>query len=296
MANEDTLKRYLLGSLEARERSRIEEDYFANADFFEELVSTENDLIDSYVRGELPDAERQQFERQYAAKHQQDRLEFAKALARSAKSKQETIATTVKPSWSWNARFFPMRQPKLAWGLVFAAIVFGGLLGWQNRRLRMELRDAQAKTAQIRQEEASLHEQIATLGSKLERGGEASNDISQLEEPADLPFRILPGATRSGNVGNDLSLPRTADWIRLELVLTRDEFKTYEAVLQTPEGREVLRANKLTSSSSGGRRVVHWRIPSRSIPTGDYELRLSGQAAGGSVEEVESYSFRASRD
>ena len=74
--------------------------------------------------------------------------------------------------------------------------------------------------------------------------------------------------------------------------LERDEYKTYEAVLMPPEqNREILRGRVLQSHSIGGRSVVSWRLRSNLIQSGDYIVRLTGDRAGGSLENVESSQF-----
>jgi hypothetical protein len=59
---QDVLERYLLGEVSDDERSEIEQGYFADDAFFDQLLDVQNDLVDSYVRGTLPPADRKRFE------------------------------------------------------------------------------------------------------------------------------------------------------------------------------------------------------------------------------------------
>jgi hypothetical protein len=304
MTNESLMRKYLLGALPAEERTRIEDEYFADADRFEELVGVENDLIDSYVRGKLSDSERRQFERHYGKlPGRRARIGFAKALSQAVHSERESIRAN-KPSPWRSLPHFQFPWPHLQWALPSAALLLvGALLGFQNYRLRRELHEAQANGSQLHRQQDALREQIAELSAHPQQAPESEIDsqVARLEPPVDLTFRLVPGVLRDTVGQGDLVIPRNRPWVRLEMVLERDEYKTYKAVLLTPEAvllppeqrKEVLRGTALHSHSIGGSTIVSWRFPSNSIQPGDYVVQLSGETAAGSGEDVASYSFRA---
>ena len=60
--SDDLMKRYLLGDVSDEEQIRLEECYFVDDDVFEQLSALEDELIDDYVRGELAEPQRNQFE------------------------------------------------------------------------------------------------------------------------------------------------------------------------------------------------------------------------------------------
>ena len=60
-----TTRRYLLGEMSESERSAFEEKYFADARVFEQVLQTEQELVDSYARGQLSPQARGLFERSY---------------------------------------------------------------------------------------------------------------------------------------------------------------------------------------------------------------------------------------
>lgn len=299
MPNESLMRKYLLGDLPKEERTRIEDEYFTHAGRFEELVGVENDLIDSYVRGTLSDSERQQFEHHYANRpDRRARIDFATALSQVALRERDSTAAPKAPPWRSLQAYFKIPRPQLRWALVSAAVLLGGvLLGLQNYRLRRELQGAQANTNQLRLQQDTLRKQVEDLSAQRQHApeGEQSGQLAQLEPPADLTFRLVPGVR--GAVGEaDLVIPPNRPWVRLEMVLERDEYKIYEAVLMPPEqSKEILRAKLLHSHSLGGSIVVSWRFRSDSIQSGDYIVRLTGEAATGKLENVESYRFRAVR-
>ena len=75
------LVHYLLGEASPEERSHLETKYVTNAELFEEIVTAENDLIDAYASGQLPDPDCRRFEENFlVTPERRQRVEFAKAL------------------------------------------------------------------------------------------------------------------------------------------------------------------------------------------------------------------------
>src|SRR5262245_53931964 len=83
--NEDLFFRYMCGELSEDDRNRLEKDYFASDEVFDAVRAIEDDWIDQFVRGELPDERRARFERGFLpsadARH---RIAVARSLARAA--------------------------------------------------------------------------------------------------------------------------------------------------------------------------------------------------------------------
>src|ERR1051325_1426072 len=79
---DELMARYLLGSLTEQEQSAIEERFFADNEFFERMLEVEEDLIDEYLRDELPDSEHEQMGKLLrSSKLQWHELELNRALA-----------------------------------------------------------------------------------------------------------------------------------------------------------------------------------------------------------------------
>src|SRR5215831_11201699 len=76
------LHNYLLGNLSEEEQVRVEDRAFADPRYLEAVEAAEADLIDAYVRGELPQSDRRQFESRFLTSPQRrNKIEFARALA-----------------------------------------------------------------------------------------------------------------------------------------------------------------------------------------------------------------------
>jgi hypothetical protein len=74
--------RYLLGLSSPEEREHIESEYFDDENAFQEMLATEDDLIDVYARGELAGEQRRGFEKNFVSSFGgRDRVQFARAFA-----------------------------------------------------------------------------------------------------------------------------------------------------------------------------------------------------------------------
>ena len=126
MVNRDNLVAYLLHQMPEPERLDFAERWFADSDLTEQLNITEVELMDAYVRGELPRKQRAEVERFLLNSDEQRRkLEFTAALH------------GVLPA--------PRRRTPFPWMAVCAAAIVVGLIGltlWsarQNRELQREI-------------------------------------------------------------------------------------------------------------------------------------------------------------
>lgn len=290
--NEILMRQYLLGDMPQEERASLEDQYFADANMFEELVATEHDLIDSYVRGELKESERQRFELRYGKSPQQRaRVDFAHALNQI--SRQD--ATEKKVS-RWRLVWAPSsgKHPLLRRASAFAALVMvagGSWLIVQNQRLRVELQQARAGQAAPHQME-SVEGNPKSLTQENPKGSE----IAKLETSVpEVTLTLTSGMARGfGEQQNTLVLPPAASWVRLQLVLDQDEYASYLAVIRTAEGGEIRRVEGLKSQQGDHGRVVVLRLPSKLIRPGDYIVTLNVNSGGG-TEEAEAYTLRVAR-
>jgi hypothetical protein len=303
--DEIVLRRYFLGDLPQEERVRLEDRYLVDVELFEELLAAENDLLDAYVRGELTEAERQQFEMEYLkSPERRDRVDFASALSQVPALEEEALVAHRSSLWKKMWAGFSIRQGMPLWALATAAVVIVASGSWllvQNRGLQVGLQQALAGQAALRRQEDALRQQIAKFeenpkGQVYEN--QQGSEVAKLEPPMglEMTLRLTPGTVRSAGIPlKILALPTPISQVRLQLMLDRDEYKTYEAVLLTADGKEVLRGKALRSHSIGGSTAIAWRLPVHAIREGDYIVQLTGQLATGIPEDVESYSFRVLR-
>jgi hypothetical protein len=293
MVEENLTIQYLLGLLSAQERQEFEDRYFADASAFEEVVAIENDLIDSYARGKLVGSEKQQFEQRYGSSAEgKSRIEFSLALGeivrssrRSVKGKKEAFRDRLRPPFEFGG-------PSREWALgavcaVLCIAVF--VLTFRNHELNLELLNARNNEAQLRTQRDEAVGRIVSLSPRPNEepaSGPAQNSIP------DLAFTLVAGIVRGESRGEVLVVPQDRPWVRLEMPIDEDPFKAYEAVLYTVDMREVRRGSNLRSQPTATGRKIEWRIPSGSVPNGDYILQLNGKADGKEAEPLSAYSFR----
>src|SRR3989304_768607 len=129
------LRRYLLGSAPEDERESVEQALLADENLYEELLVIEDELIDQYVWGQLPEPERTSF-LQYldALPDHKERLEFAQALrAHSLGSRAEASVATAG-SRGTPEEGFGFRVPALFLAAAVLLIMLGG--GWSLATIR----------------------------------------------------------------------------------------------------------------------------------------------------------------
>ena len=309
----DLLLRYLFGEVSEREKERIEKEYFANDDLYDELLSLEHELIHEYTKEELSPRDRERFERGYLASPvKRQEVEFAKRL--SAYTRNAAAAgAPLNSGRSGNSRIRRIigtqldQRWALAAGCVLATIV-AAIVVVQYVKIKQQLAEARREVATLREEkQASLQFANRDAGGEHFNGpgevppgrtnvnasGETDGGKKRASSPTIATLTLRPRLVRG--VGEDALLviqPRM-DLVRLRLELEPDDYKTYQAVLQTAEGKEVWRQPTPVGQRAKGSFVV-LSLPARLLQPGDYLVAVSGVTAGGLSEDVGEYHFRAS--
>ena len=158
--NDELLKRYLLGALPETETERLDELSVTNEAFAGRLDAAENDLVDAYVRGELPPEDLEQFKSSYlSSPKRQQKVRFAEGFLalerRAAGARAGMKEAAAEPSPTERAlpkgsarRTAVVPRFKFQWGLAaacLALLVTGGYLLFQNLELRKQLSEAQSQ-------------------------------------------------------------------------------------------------------------------------------------------------------
>jgi len=298
------MRRYFIGDLSQEEQERLEDLYLVDQAVFEELNAVEDDLIDSYVRGGLSQDETRKFEAAYlTSPKRRERVEFARALLQVAAEAAQTFSVPRVSLWERLRSAFSVRLEIPGWALAaagLAIVIAGSWLLVQIRGLRVAEQRDSAEQAELRREADSLRQQIANSGrNPPSQGGENQSvtEVASLELPAgsEIIFPLSAGDTRRGGAGNQkvLTLDSSTARVRLQLELSRDDLKTYVAILTDPDGRELLRSGSLHRGSATD--TVSWSLPARLLPPGDYVVQLKGKAATGGMEGVADYNLLVRR-
>lgn len=302
--NEELAKRFLLGNVSEAERAQIEDRFLADDDSYQELLIVEDDLIDAYVRDELPAPERELFEKWYlTSQPRRERVEFAQTLFTSVSSKSTSLVAAREPdhpvSW-WHSLvdYLIARHPALGFTMAAALLVvaLGGLwLLTEKTRARPAPQEAQSIPPAPVPSRESPSPQIAVVEQPQSKAEEETSntparEIPKRTMPMVATFTLMPGTVR-GESSAQLNLSARATEIHLQLGMDGDVYKKYRATLSTPEGRKVWSggvANKPSMKSA----YITLSFPANLLKSGDYLLEIGGANADGLWKSVADYSFR----
>ncbi|HSE18558.1 MAG TPA: carboxypeptidase-like regulatory domain-containing protein [Pyrinomonadaceae bacterium] len=179
--------RYLLDLLSPAERDDIESEYFEDDDAFQEMLTAEDDLIDTYARGELAGDERRRFEKKFASSVSgRDRVQFARAFSGAVSAPRP-----VKPNF-----FKTIQSPRLLRTATIAAVIVVlavfAWLGIDRRRMTNELRELHAQSAELNKRTQALQQ---TSDPERIPPAESPRQLADPQSQIDKPRYLGPGAT-----------------------------------------------------------------------------------------------------
>jgi hypothetical protein len=268
--DEQLMTDFLLGNLPDEEIQRLDEMSLTDDDFVNRLQAVENDLVDTYVRGELSGNSLNQFRSNYLqSPNRREKVAFAETLQRL--TNKSSIASLQQTNY---------KSRSLA---VAAAIVLitAGYLIFENFRLQNRVRQMQVEKESFRNREQELQKQITEL---KHRPGTPKQDDVKL-----MAFVLLP-QTRGINKIPLITIPAGTDYLALTLKLETDDFEMYQASLKDPTTLKVLwQSENLKAENNIS---VQVKIPASLLKTQIYFMELSGISASGAAEVVSSYPFR----
>jgi hypothetical protein len=303
---------YLLGELSEEERSRLEEQYFADADLSHEVQAVRDDLVDAYVRGRLPGRERERFEKYFmASPRRRERVEFAAALVQSSAGLRATSragSTVAASGWrSYLASVFAGQRAVMAatalvlmaagsWFVFKALIQPDGGSAPTGEQVASGPGDQAAPPTEPAGGEVRPGEVVTAgpTGPSPKPPPAVTPRPTPRREPRVAAFTLTPTHVR-GDEGGRVVIPRGTDIVLLRFGLEGDRYESYRAQLRTPEGREAWSAAHVDVRNTASGLTASLRVPSKLLKDEDYVLRLSGVTAAGEVEEVAKFYFRAQR-
>lgn len=289
------LTRYLLGELSEEERIEVEDRYLSDGEFFDELAVAEDELIDDFVRAKLSRNERKLFEQNFlSSESRRQRVKSARALMKFA----DTHAAAARPSfWQRLRSVFSLDSPAMGLALVtgFMVLIVGGpLVVIQMSKLRSDLKGLQSeqlaqnhRTEEFKQALAQQKQQNEALNESLDREraerGQLEQEVARLREQQQqvapvtlvLGFGEIERSKGSSTEATRLNVPRSAETIKLQLDLLKNEYENYLVVVEDAQQREIWRGLLQSTKVAKGRAVV-LRMPARIFTTGQYKLTLSG--------------------
>lgn len=304
-ADEVLLVKYLLGRLTEEEQVQVEDRAFADREYMSALDAAEADLIDSYVRGDLPEADRQAFQSRFLVSPQRRRkVEFAQALARVTEEAAPLPSRALEPRLSWQTFWNPIRAwtPAMQFAGAMGAVICvagGTWLAIENVSMRSRLsameavrRDLEGRSQALRQELNQAQARANGLAALNRNTAPPASPRS----PLIASLILVAGPTRAETRTEQLLLSREAQIAHIEIqVEPRDDYPNFRAEVRTRRGKEVLSFGNLLRRNSGVAQTVSMDVPASALATGEYEVGLKGIRDGDAPQDVGYYYFRVQK-
>ena len=300
--DEKVLVRYLLGALPEKDAELLDELSITDEAVAWRLRDAENDLLDSYVRGELSGDELARFKNVYLTSPDRlKRLEFARALSgvggkamaaavRSGGMDKAAGPTAQSLKEKSSQNWFSIPRLQLQWGFAAIAICLAlatGYLTVENGRLSK-------KNAQVQDEHAALVQRMNGLQAQLnaQQSANAGGGELRLDQIKTISALIAP-PTRGVERLPTISVPGHTDLVMLSLSLESDDFPAYSATVRdSASDRVVWRSGELKSSTTDHVSTVSIGFPARLVQQGNYSVELSGISPNKQPEFISGYPVR----
>ena len=311
---ENLIRRYLLGEMAEADKTAFEQELLRDRGKFDRVWAVENEMVDSYVRGEMSRADRKRFEAHYLASPLHcERVATAEAFLTSIdQAPGETVEVGEKePLVPWRRRFL-LRSPRPVFGviLVMAFLLTFSLIWSYIGRVRLTgqiadiQKEAQTERAFLKQREWELASRNQELEKEIADARQRSESLkTELEQllrrwqasaPTVLSFLLAPAPVRGEKTLPQTTIPLSVGKSRLLMELDDNDYANYQVILQTIEGREILRRRTGKVMLGKDRAFAMLSVNAGELTRGDYILILFGQASDGRSAEIDRYFFRAS--
>ena len=225
------------------------------------------DVIDRYVRGTMPPAERSEFEEHFLdCQECLDQLELARSLREGIK------VCAAQPSGAAVAR--PQSRP--------------GFSGWFSWRPAAAAAMAVLLISAI--PSVVLYRSLESTRGDLDRETRKADQL--LNAPVLPPAVYTLSPTRGAQATRSIKIPDSPRWVLLALELDTSQYHDYRAILRDGSGQTAWTSGSLKADSPDAIGVA---FPSRVLQAGEYVLVLEGQTASGGYESLASFPLRAAR-
>jgi len=277
-------RRFLLGYLNEEERAEIEKRLTSESEYLEMVLETESELMEDYVADQLSEDDANRFKRHVLTNPQQvEQLNLIRALSASARvhaaansppiaagSNPVTIPRTSSINLLWSAVW----EIKIPAAIVL--IILCGAVAYFSWRYYASSPGNQPPY---------LSEEFIRLNTQQNLDAEATNK------------GLIIGPLKSGTVRDETDtrgfiLPEKERIVQLRLQIGAGDYQTFQASLQTADGREILPLNDLRPRSIKGEKLVIVYLPAQVLTPGDYQLKLNGVTQDHQPVYLGRYMFR----
>lgn len=302
----ERLEDYLLGLLSEAETEQLDELSVTDETFAWRLRAAEDDLVDAYVRGDLPAQTRARFEEFYLAspRHRQ-RVEFARSLARTtarAGDQPNGLAPAVSASSTHAPRQARGARTSGAWWLLAAAAAVVVAFGAMLVRTGLVRPDTSAPTTAIGGTNPAQGSSAPppTAKTPADSPSVATAPVAAGRAPSGPvvtaePVVLSPDTRAAGSI-RALTIPQNADRVAFDLRLETSDFPRYQATLKDPgTDRAVWQSGWIAPAVKGESPVVPITVPARALKPQHYTFELTGRTDANRTDLVASYVFEVAR-
>jgi hypothetical protein len=258
------IREYLLGKSSSEDSALVEEQLLADEEFYQQLLVVEDELVDQYLAGSLPEPEKGPFENYFlAAPERREKLRFTRNLKKYVRAEavrapvadytKVISARNVSPAPPPPKRFWS--NPILAYSLAAAAVVLVALAGITIFRMQ----NAPPQTGKA------------------------------------LAVELVPGLSRGDKEVKQIAVPADTATVQLQLRGSNfSDYQTYRAILETADGSEVSRQENLRLDPGSRDRII-CPVSATLLKPGDYSLKLGGLNPQNDYDDVARYYFRVTK-
>jgi hypothetical protein len=324
--------RYLLGGGSEAERERLEAEFFADDDAFQEMLTAEDDLIDAYARGELLDNEGRQFKQRFMnSSAGRERVQFARSFAAASGPRTApapaTVPTTTSPGFfaSIIGNITGLRAAFATLAIV-AFVGFAWLLV-ERVRINSELNELRAEHAKLSQQaeefqrtaaaerlkNAETLAQLKDVQDQLTVAGKQNLTVSQKRKKRNANIdngsayavdRRSEAATQDnvvfdvnsgatrGGGGNTLAVSRNVKSIMLRLGLEAESSREEYRAMIETADGRQVKSINFRVASASHDRINLPVLSARELRPGDYVIFLLEKQPDNTFERVATYSLR----
>jgi hypothetical protein len=264
------IRQYLLGELDEHEREQLEQRVITNPDYKEQVLITEEELLEEFVKGTLSPRELELFTRMYSSSPAQRRkVKIAQALNRYALGHSPVVQSTAHRSWarsliglfSSKNRF---HQFSLA-ALILVLAVGGSILVYWL-------------IAHLWRADYYALQQLNQASSEILQPSSSVVSVS-------LPPLLLRGTGETRNI----TITKQTQTVQLRLPDPSGGTYWFQAVLKDNQRAEVFRLEDLRARQIDQHFVLVLQIPARMLKPQNYELEISEKRADGTYETPSIY-------
>lgn len=288
MSQRKRIIQYLIGEASEQEQSLIEQQYFADAEFLNEVQSVCEEIIDDYLGDAMSIEERARFEKRLQSlPFLSEQVETARTLSHyrqvSANSNPvRAVIAALGKGWNMSAFWPRLAGVGVACGLLIAGIWYGRQW-FQSGSPELSPNTVAQATVPLPISPNPSAESATAAGVPsapvLPSPPVAKSSRSSVKKPAVLPvvasLFLSADVVRSENQLPQLSLPALDGQLRLQLELYSAERKVYQAELQTSQGRTLRTWRSVKAISSEQISIVELLIPTDQLPRGEYLITLA---------------------